>query len=408
MINTIKKNREFAKEIGAIPLWEVSLLALIMYAFFFQYGVKTVKNAMPALSVICIIFAVFNLFYRKFKTSGSTYFGIQLFVMISILFGIVFGTSSSTVLDTGIRMLEYSLTGFSIVLFSISNKKNYDRIIFYIWFSILLLAISVITKGTIVGYMGAIGIEALNTNEMSSFFILMIFCTFYLYGKAKKKSWKTLLWLSLVIIFIIQIRAASRRGFIVMVFMIVFNIIYNVIPYNNAKNSGKRVIVYSLLIIAGAVVFIKLQDYLLNGTILGERLIGNMTGGDLARVRYHEFALEQFYSSPIFGVGIGGISFLQGVYSHSLYFEVLSCTGLVGSAILFFAFFDIFIKTLLLIKVDRVNENNLKLYINKVIFTYEISLLISGIAVVLIYDFYFYISMAVIASGLLLPDLKND
>lgn len=385
-------------------LWEVSIVILLFYAFFFQYGVTTINSAMLALNALCILIGVWKLLTGVCRGKHSFYHWLIAFVLVSVLLSIVFGVSSSASIDVGIRMIEYCLTGFSVLLFSLSHKDRYLKILFFTWLSILLLAIAVQINGTIVVYLGAVGIGDLNTNEMSSFFLLMVFCAFYLYGNTNNKFQKIIIWLSLALVFFIEIQSASRRGFIVMVFMIVMNIIISVVPFNNQNSSRKRLLIYSLIAIVGAIAFIELRDYILGSTILGERLTGSMVGGDAARTRYHQFALEQFRQHPIFGVGVGGINYLQGVYSHSLFYETLGCTGVVGALLLLISFF-IPLKKLLKKLFDGSNKDGYEknnVYLNKILLIYLVAILISGVAVVMIYDFYFYLSLALIAAGMLL------
>ena len=384
-------------------LWEASIGLLIFYAFFFQYGVTTINGAMLALNALCIFLGMVMLLSEDYKGYQSFYTWVIAFVLISVLLGAVFGVSSNASTDVGIRMIEYCLTGYSVLLFSMSHKEEFIKILFYTWLSILLLAITVQIKGTIVVYLGAVGIGDLNTNEMSSFFLLMVFCAFYLYGNTSSKIQRIIIWLSLLFVFFTQIQSASRRGFIVMVFMIVMNIVISVIPFKIQDNSRKKLLIYSLIVIAGAFAFIELRDYILSSTVLGERLTGSMIGGDAARSRYHQFALEQFMRRPIFGVGVGGINYLQGVYSHSLFYETLGCTGIIGSVILAISFLFPLKR---LIKGLFINENDAdqktRVYLSKTLFIYLIAILISGVAVVMIYDFYFYLSLALIAAGMLL------
>ncbi len=382
--------------------WGVSIFLLILYAFFFQYGGISISNAMLVLNAVCILFGVAHVVAGAFKRKKTFYSGIIVFVMISIITSILFGASASASIDTGIRMIEYCLTGLSIFLYSISSENRFKNVLLLTWASIVLLAINVFLNGTVVNYQGAIGIGSLNSNEMSSFFVLMLFCTFYLYGETSSRFQRIILWVSLFLVFFIQIQLASRRGFIVMVFMIVANIIFAVIPYSNRNNSRRRLIVYSLIIIAGAIAFIELRDYILGSTILGERLVGIMTGGDAARARYREFAFNQFKLHPVFGVGVGGINYLQGVYSHSLFYEVLSCTGIIGSIILLAAFVNPFKELSIKLYKNRnaLESDKLIIYYVKVLLIYIAALFISGFAVVMIYDFYFYLSLGLIAAGI--------
>ena len=393
-------------------LWEFSIFLMLMYAFFFQYAVMTINSAMLVLNAICILFGVAHLLNGAYIREKTCYSWIIAFVFVSVLLSFAFGVSISISVDTGIRMIEYCLTGLSIFLFEISKKKRFRKVLFITWLSIVLLALNVLLHGTIVDYLGAIGLGSLNTNEMSSFFVLMVFCAFYLYGETDNKIQKLIIWLSLLLVFIIQIQSASRRGFIVMVFMIVSNIIWGIIPYSNHNNSKRRLVAYSLIIIAGAIAFVKLRNYILNSTILGERLGGAMTGGDAARAKYHAFAFEQFKKHPIFGIGVGGITYLQGVYSHSLFYETISCTGIIGAVLMAVSFLKPIKELLSRLMKDRCEafSNNRELYLNKVILIYLFGLLASGFAVVMIYDFYFYLSLAFIATAIVLNKtrIQND
>ena len=383
--------------------WEILLVLLLFYSFFFQYGVTTINNAMMGLNALCIIFGLWSLVNGGYKRKHSFYTWIIAFVFVSVLFGIIFGVSSRASAITGLRMIEYCLTGFSVLLFSIKHRDRYLKVVFFTWLFILMLAITVLFKGTSEFYSGAVGIATLNTNEMSSFFLLMIFCAFCLYGSTSNKMQKVIIGLSIVIVFFVQIQSASRRGFIVMLFMIVMNIAIAVIPYNNPTNSFRKLIIYSLMIFLGIPAFIELRDYVFNNTILGERLAGNMIGGDVLRMRYHIFAMEQFIKHPFFGVGVGGINFLQGVYSHSLYYETISCTGIIGTLLLIIGAFSLIKylwKKLIREAIKRDDYHNFTTYYDKIATIYFCGILASGVAVVMIYNFYFYYSLGMIAAGI--------
>lgn len=404
-MNYEEEKRHSLRYVRLPSLWEVSIFLLLIYAFYFQYGVRSISNAMLGLNGICILFGMANILAGVYKGKKTFYTWIIMFVVVSLLLGMVFGVSFDTSLDTGIHMMEYCLTGLSIYFFCTSHENGYKKVLFFTWLSILLLAINVLLNKTGVDYSGgAIGAVGLNTNEMSSFFILMVFCAFNLLEETNNKLQKLVIWASILLMFFTQIQSASRRGFIVMVFMIVMNIIFVSIPYNNQDSSRRRLVVYSLIILAGAIAFVGLRDYIFNSTVLGERLSGSMTGGDAARARYHAFAFEQFKNHPLFGVGVGGIDYLQGVYSHSLYYETISCTGVIGASILLISFIIPAKKLVKSIRVRRLEIHNQdkEPYLNRILLVYLVGMLISGFAVVMIYDFYFYISLSLIAAGIYL------
>lgn len=406
-----KKERFDIRHIKIPSIWESSIFLLIIYAFFFQYGVRTINSFMLVLNAVCILYGVANFVTGPYKRLKTFYYWIIAFVFVSFLFSLCFGVSTYASLYLGIRMIEYCLTGFSIFLFCISRENRFRKILFYTWLSIFLLAIFVLLKGTSVDYGDALGIGSLNTNELSSFYILMVFCAFYLYGETDVKIQKLIVWMSLLLVFFVQIKTASRRGFIVMVFMIVINIIWGIIPFSNHKNSRRKIIIYSLLIIIGAIAFVGLRDYILNSTTLGARLSGNMTGGDMLRERYRQFALKQFLLHPVFGIGIGGVVFLQGVYSHSLYFETIASTGIVGALLLLVGLFVPFKRlSQRILHGLYIDDENRKtnVYLCKIMLVYLVGILVSGMAVVMIYNLYFYLSLGLIAAGTYLTEMRSE
>ena len=170
-----KKDRFDIRHIKIPSIWESSIFLLIIYAFFFQYGVRTINSFMLVLNAVCILYGVANFVTGPYKRLKTFYYWIIAFVFVSFLFSLCFGVSTYASLYLGIRMIEYCLTGFSIFLFCISRENRFRKILFYTWLSIFLLAIFVLLKGTSVDYGDALGIGSLNTNELSSFYILMVF-----------------------------------------------------------------------------------------------------------------------------------------------------------------------------------------------------------------------------------------
>ena len=403
----LEKRRNSLRYFTPPTLWEIAVVALIFYAFFVQYAIRPLSYAMALLSAVCIMFSVLYLIACGIQRYQSFYYIILLFVFVSLGFGLILGVSASMSLYVGLRMLEYSMTGLSVYMFSIMHRERFTHILFFTWLSIFLLAASVLLKGTMVSY-GAIGLAELNSNELSSFLLLAVFCAFLLYGETGSVLQRGCIWLSLALFLTLQVETASRRGFVVMVFMLVLQFVFVLLPYNDAKRSRKRMIFYLFLVMVGAIALVALYDYIMTETVLGERLSGNMIGGDQARMQYQTFAMEQFRKDPAFGIGIGGVAFLNGVYSHSLYLEGLACTGLIGSVPLFLALaapIRRLIKKLLPSRRDRLSGE--ETYFYKTTLLYLSAIVISGVAVVMIYDFYFYLSLGLIAAEIKITENKR-
>ena len=81
-----------------------------------------------------------------------------------------------------------------------------------------------------------------------------------------------------------------------------------------------------------------------------------------------------------------------GMYSHSFYYELLSCVGVLGTGIMFM----ILIRNICFFYKNKVNEEMYR--INLIMILFIVSLFITGFAVVLIYDIVFYVMLALICS----------
>ena len=143
-----------------------------------------------------------------------------------------------------------------------------------------------------------------------------------------------------------------------------------------------------------AVVIISVGNYILNETVLGARLLGSFNSGDVLRERYQTIAMQQFAKQPIFGVGLNGLQSIMGVYSHSLYYETLSCTGIIGTLILFGTLLTVG-KRLYQNTKKSEGQTPDKIYISRLCFFFFIALMVSGFAVTMIYEFFFYICWAI-------------
>lgn len=153
---------------------------------------------------------------------------------------------------------------------------------------------------------------------------------------------------------------ASRSGFITMIIMFTFWIIFCF--YSEFK---KRILIYVLLIlITGPLLYVG-YNYILENTYLGERLSDTVEkeGGVTTESRFklYEEGFEMFKKSPFYGVGLSQFVYYSSTksFSHSEYMELLSTTGLGGFLIMFF-FYYVIIKKIKIVK--KFVKNPLLLY----------------------------------------------
>ena len=153
------------------------------------------------------------------------------------------------------------------------------------------------------------------------------------------------------------------------------------------------------LIIAVIVALLYFQKYLLDSTVLGARLLGNYDGGDAARARYQAFAWEQFKEHPIVGIGLGGVAYHMGAYSHSMFYELFSCTGIILACIFLVGLFHFGFSYWRMNKLYRKAKLNKEIvYVTAECLIFWLCLVVSGYAVVMIYDYNFYFSIALLAA----------
>ncbi len=393
MIEGKRKNNRYFYQ-----LWLLVACTLLFYSFFFQYGIKPINGVMIILCTILILFGCIQIiFVQHGKIKKDRYLYFYIFLALGFIITI-FMANAKYGLDLEIRMLEYLLSSYSIYLLLKSKPEYLNIITFDISITVTLLAVNSLIKGVVVSSSGAIGLQSLNTNVMSSFFLLMAYCVFILCRNKHNLIFELLLCIMMGIVVIAQISAASRRGFLVLGMFLFAAISVYFIPLRTQYRSRMRFLMYITLTVLVIIMLLIMKDYLLQKTVLGARLLGANNTGDLARARYQAFALEQFKNHPILGIGLGGIAYNVGAYSHSMYYELISCTGLLGTTIFFFGFLGIGYDLMMVSRNKTIIKEDRSL--SWLSFIFWGCILISGIAVVMIYDFYFYIYISLLCAVL--------
>lgn len=388
-------------------IWLLVTMVTVFYAFFFQYAVTAIGGVMLGLCAFLILFcSVQVLIVQKGKITKSYLDPILLFVIGSVILTVGI-TSEGYGIDLSVRMIEYVLTSYSIYLLLREYPDYIETVMWGTSIAITLLAIASLVKGVAVSSSGAIGLEGLNSNLMSSFFLIMYFTSFCLFYKKRRFMIKIILLFMIAVVAVAQVSAASRRGFIVLVLFTFLSLVLGIIPLKAQKKSKKRFFFYVFLLLGIGIALFFLQNYLLEKTVLGARLMGSYDGGDAARVRYQTFAFQQFKEHPFLGIGLGGVAFHMGAYSHSLYYELLACTGILMTLIFVYGIIKILRGYWLLDKKFKIfDEQKENSFLSRIGLVFLFCILVSGIAVVMIYDFHFYYSLALLVA--LLSQLKNN
>ena len=118
-------------------------------------------------------------------------------------------------------------------------------------------------------------------------------------------------------------------------------------------------------------------------------------GDGEARVYLYEEAWRAFLRSPLFGLGYANFAPLHyGVYTHSTYAEILSCTGLMGFVPFMCYYWHIFQE---LRKGTRL-DNQTRTSTNHYLFLVFLVLLLLGIGEILIYKIKYFVVFGMLAA----------
>ncbi|MSA03914.1 hypothetical protein GKG47_21465 [Lactonifactor sp. BIOML-A3] len=377
--------------------WFLLTVCTIFYSFFFQYGVKSVSGLMMVLCALLIACAVAHILVIDrgvlFKSNLRPILGFVFTAVISTIFTAkgLYGSSQS------IRMIEYVLVGYSLYLLLSRYPQFINGIMWSFTISISLTSFFVVTRGVVSTSAGGIGLGTLNINTMSSYILLAFFSAFYLLLQKLGKLQSVLLIFMNCICMVALVAGASRRGFVVGVIFILFSIFFALIPAISKKKSYKRFVwSFVFIVIIGLISYFAF-DYIMNNTSLGIRLMGINNAGDSLRERYQNFAISAFIEHPIFGIGLGGVEYNMGAYSHSLYYETLACTGVFSGVFLGYGIIKYLLDMLKQKKWYVLEDNNKFESVISLSIVFLFSIILTGIAVVMIYELYFYIVMSIIA-----------
>ena len=368
----------------------ITILLFFLYSFWFQNAFFSIDVFFTIIGMLLLVLSIFSV---KIISNLLSFIPILLFLILLVISSIFFSIDSAFSLEFLISIVKYSLPLFAICLFVRNDLNKFKFVLWGLNFSIFLLCIATFVNPSIADT-NAISIGTLNTNVLSSYLILQLMCCLFLLYFTKNKIGIVSLLSFIVLGFVTNFNAASRRGFLVYIFILIGA--FSVFIYFKYKNNFIKKNGIILFMITSLVVF---SVYLLNNSnsVIVERLLGSSDSiiGDRMRKVFQAAAIEVFNEHPIFGGGLGAVALRAGVYSHNLYTELLGCTGLIGLISLLIVLFAPAFKSLKLYLKNKSSKFSILLVFNII---FIVSILVSGYSMVFIYDMYFYIYIAVFIS----------
>lgn len=197
----------------------------------------------------------------------------------------------------------------------------------------------------------------LSANDIGAIMSFGCFAILFAWGKRNKSSLSLSAWKTVGIICCVCVifLAGSRKSIFAVVVMLGLMILLCFRDYG--RNFDSRQFITVLIIGIAAYLFV--SKYLLpvaEQTNLYNRLFGRgaeaASESDEGRMDLYIWALEDFISHPVFGLGFNQFAKHHGNYTHSTYAEPLACSGLVGLLYLY-PYYSMVKKQIILILRNR-------------------------------------------------------
>ena len=370
-----------------VILWLIGIF--LLYMFWFQYAVKPITGF---LSIIGFVLLFVSINAQRVVNDYRYLFNVAFFVIALLVSGVFFSKDKDLFFNLFFEILKCLLPMIAIYNYVGTDKERLKNIFFLILVSIVLMSISLFSKG-IDAVNGAIILGDLNSNKFSCYVLIGVVAVLYLLNEYDSRLMKLALVISLIIMAVAQIEAASRRGVIVFAFMII-TYIHSIIFVKYKAKPVYKITSALIALILLYVIYLCFSEKFTD-TVVFHRLLLRNSAADQKRAYYQREAWDIFLSNPLFGEGLGSVMRRVGMYSHSLYYELLASGGIIAT---FCLLFPMGTKIVQYWKASKVSTD-IKLMVQaRTMAWFIVGVLISGIAVVYFYDIDFYIIVGIFAA----------
>lgn len=369
----------------------LAIFFFLQYVFWFQYVIIAIDSFLTIISILMIILELL-LLKTDFALLKKALF-VFIFIFLSFFSSFFFSYDRAYSISLVGRIIRYVVPFLAMVLYVGRSKKRMRNLLFALVVSGFCLSISLFFRMD--QFLDGLTVGDLNTNTLSTFLLCSLIGCALLVNISNSKTLKILLVLSSVVLFAAQFLTESRRGILIFIFFLLSFLLVNTFIRH------KKQVLIQLFLVATIIVFgfIIFCDFTVFGTPYSSVFeMFSKTSGDLMREQYQAVAVDIFKSNPIFGSGLGSVGYIVGMYSHSLFYELLSAVGIVGflslivplSLMCIYFIFHIFKHNSY---IDLKKKTQFALLVVSII-----TVLISGIAVAFIYDIIFYVVLGLFVS----------
>ena len=334
-----------------ILLWIFSSALLKLVLYFFD-----IQSNSGQLAIIYIIVAVasaflcFKHFSRMITTGFLKIVLLFVFVGISFIFSSVrYGTNEDKFVSEFKSYFAMVICTILLTLLILWKKKKDINLNFVFIASIVLTLISFLPlfRGDSLTTGGYISDSSGLIYQNISYYAAYAF-GLTLFHITETRKIKPLSWFYIIVCFILLVIQSStcllsggRGGVVLLVVLFVASIFNNI-----GKRAYKFVIPVAIFLFIVRFTVPNLIN-MLNINIMGlDRILKFLNGNIFSdgRTNLYINSFELFREDPIIGKGIGSIFHLLHSYSHNMFLDILTETGILGLLVFLYIFINYFIK----------------------------------------------------------------
>lgn len=332
------------------------LLTFLIFLYLMWY-----REALHVNNIVFygLFFALTGMVFIKDITSSKTVkISTRSFIFVLLLFGIYSLATGGMVAANFNYMVSSLITYFGFVILCcdiqiISNREGSIKwILEIIVICALVCALYTIFFGVTFRstdvYVQTMNINN-NPNYLSTCIYAGIFALLFDFDRFYRRP---LIHSVLLGIFVYTIfLAGSRKYFIALALTLIVWIVLvftfkKEVRENKNRNRDLFVNIVIFAVVVGGLYYI--SSNLTSTSVYQKLLMTKLTGqGISGRADLYDRAIELFWKSPVIGVGFDQYRIVSGAdkISHSVYAEVLSCTGIIGTLIFFIPLFSLYFRT---------------------------------------------------------------
>lgn len=291
---------------------------------------------MWGLLIGALLFNIIAIGKRNFF--NKEYIGLWLFIVFVFASGYFVAVDFEIVKTWGI-----SLAVSLIAVYLILSYSNTDGKIDSCLNILIITSLSAVIVTRVSGGINLVRMSISNTANSNALGVMMLFSIamcIYRINTTEKRFKKLLPWILVSFVFAYyMISTASKKAILGTIILLVFWMIFS-LP---KQFSGSALLKWVLAVgVVAILMFVFYTWFKSNNYERFKYVIDRMTAirddeSTQERSELMKAAWHVFLQHPVFGVGLNNFSYYNSyrTYSHSTYFELLSCTGIIGTVLFF-------------------------------------------------------------------------